>query len=158
MRWLLLILVAACLAVWQHTQLSLWNSWAPQLSVALMAWAVVDGDDGTVPLRAFLIGAITDLADPASDCFHAAVFTALAVPVWLLRQLLLRTHPLGWAGVAVLLSLLVTAIDAALSGVGDLTAGRALARALLTGLAAVLLGWLLGGLPGRWRPVAAAGA
>jgi hypothetical protein len=157
MRWLLLALLALLAALVQHTVFGL-GGVAPDLTLALAAWALVDGDDGTVPLRLFLIGALRDLVAPGSEAFHASVLLILAVLFWPARRLLLRRHPLGWAGAGVLLALALPAIDAALYSAGGMWFSAVVWSAVLTGIAAVGCGWTFGGLPGRWRPVAAAGA
>ncbi len=153
----LLALVALMVALAEH------GAWArlpgaPDLLTALLAWAVIDGDEARLPLRALLIGAVGDLCDPGSAGFHlgtAAVIALLAVP---LRAILFRARAAAWLVGGLLAWLLIAVVDTVVSGPGDRWSTWGLVSALGTSVMAAGWGWLLGGLPARWRPVPPAGA
>ncbi len=150
----LLVLLAAIL---DHACLSAW--WfAPDLSLALAAWAMVDGPEDGVVGRSFLAGIARDLADPLGSGFHTLAVTLLGLACIPVRRFLFRTRAAAWMVWAATSFVLLRMGDALLTGSGDLSLGRLLVGAVSTALAAVLCGWLFGGLPKSIRPVAAGGA
>jgi len=152
-----LALVAVLVGMVQH------GAWArvpgaPDLLTALLAWAVIDGDEERLPFRALLIGGVGDLCDPGSHGFHlgmAAVLALLAVP---LRTILFRARAAAWTVGGLLAWMVVAVVDSVVSGPGDRWSALGAVSALGTALMAACWGWLLGGLPARWRPVPPAGA
>ena len=150
----ILVLLAAII---DHACLSAW--WfAPDLSLALAAWAMVDGTEDGVVGRACLAGIARDLADPVGFGFHTLVLTLLGVAFLPLRRFLFRTRAAAWMVWAATCFVLVRLIDGALTGFGDLTVQRLVIGALSTAVTAVACGWLFGGLPKALRPVGAGGA
>ena len=144
-------------AIIDHACLSAW--WfAPDLSLALAAWAMVDGTEDGVVVRAGLAGIARDLADPVGFGFHTLVLTLLGVAFLPLRRFLFRTRAAAWMVWAATCFVLVRLIDGALTGFGDLTVQRLVIGALSTAVTAVACGWLFGGLPKALRPVGAGGA
>jgi hypothetical protein len=155
LAWFCVLALLACLV--QHGVLATWW-WAPDLPLALAAWAMVDGDEDGVPLRAGLVGLIRDVVDPGSLCFHVLVLSAAACAFLFLRPLLFRGRALAWGLWAALLTTVVLGLDLLISGPGDLRPATAPLVVVGTALTTMLLGWLLAGLPGWLRPVARAGA
>ena len=155
LAWFAVLAVLLCLL--QHGPLATWW-WAPDLPLALAAWAMVDGDADGVPLRAALVGLIRDLVDPGSTCFHVLVLGGTGLGFLLLRPYLFRSRWQAWGLWAAVLTGLVSAIDLVVAGPGDLRPAGIPILACGTALAAVAFGWLLGGLPGWLRPMARAGA
>lgn len=152
--YIVLVLLAAII---DHACLSVW--WfAPDLSLALAAWAMVDGTEEGVVGRAFLAGLARDLADPVGLGFHTAVLTLLGVAFLPVRRFLFRTRAAAWMVWAATCFVVVRLIDGALTGFGDLTLQRIVVGALTTAVTAVICGWLFGGLPKALRPVGAGGA
>jgi hypothetical protein len=119
---------------------------------------MVDGDDDGVVFRAWSVGVIRDLIDPGSVCFHAACCLMLGIAALPVRRMLFRTRWAAWGVVGVAASALVLATDTVVSGADGRAWWLLLAQTLLTGAAAVAIGWLLAGLPAGWRPVREAGA
>ena len=149
--------IGLVVAVIQH------GAWAtmpglPDLSLALLAWAVVDGDEDHLPHRALLLGVVNDLTDPGSTGFHTVTAALVALAAIFARQVLFRARLAAWFLGGTLIWLFVAVADLPMSGLGDHAGWRALIEALGTGAAAAAFGWLLGGLPTRWRPIAPAGA
>ena len=158
MGFVILLLLAVLLAVVQHGQLAT-LPWAPDLPLALLAWAVVAGDERRLLLRAWSIGLIRDGIDPGSVVFHTAAYFSLALIFLPLRQMVFHGRAAAWIGYAVAASLLLAAIDRALGGI-PLNAPwtSALVIALGTGLATLVIGWLFAGLPKVMRPLPETGA
>lgn len=149
MRVLLWLLLAVAAAVLQHARLAGWPS-APDLPLALAAWALVVGDPRAAWWRVWLIGPCRDLVDPGSQWFHAGAHALLALAVgpaarWLPGQ---RWLALLVAGIG--LSLVVQGCDLLVSGTGGWIWWLGLIDAALTGLTALLLGQLV---PGPRRTV-----
>lgn len=150
-------LIALLLSLLQHGPLAGWTV-APDLPLALAAWAMVDGDDDGVLLRAWLVGVIHDLVDPGTgygrghDLFHAIAYACLGLAFIPARSWLFRSRALGWGGWAFACALAVSLVDHRLGGV-PIAYGPVIASAALTGGAAMAIGWLLGGLPESVRPL-----
>ena len=157
MRYLVLIVIALALAVVQYGWWSRWVS-GPDLMLALAAWAMVDGTEEGVVMRAWVIGLIADVIDPGSICFHALMFLGLGVAYLPLRSVIFRSRITGWGAWAMIGSLLSNLVDGWVAGFGDATGGSMLVASLWTGAAAMGLGWLLRGLPGPLQPVGKGGA
>ena len=155
LAWFCVLAVLACLV--QHGVLATWW-WAPDLPLALAAWAMVDGDEDGVPLRAGLIGLIRDLIDPGSLYFHVAMLSIAAIAFLFLRPYLFRGRAVAWGLWAAALTTFVLSFDLIISGPGDLRPATLPLIVVGTALMAMILGWLLAGLPGWLRPVARAGA
>jgi hypothetical protein len=153
----MLIVITVCLATVQYGWLSRWPS-APDLLLALAAWAMVDGTEDGVVLRAWLVGLLADALDPGSECFHALMFLGLALAYLSVRDLVFRSRITGWGVWALICSLVSALVDGWVSGFGDATGGSMVVSALWTALAAMGLGWLLRGLPGTLQPVGKGGA
>ncbi len=157
MRYLVLALIALALSLVQYSWLSR-SPYSPDLPLALAAWAMVDGTEDGVLWRAWVVGLVSDLVDPGSECFHAIAFLLLALCYLPVRSLVFRTRVAGWAGWAMICSLLVTIADGWVGGFGDSTWKTMSLDALETALAAMAIGWLFGGLPGALHPVGKGGA
>ncbi len=149
MRLLLWIVLVICAAVLQHARLCAYPI-APDLALALVAWAVVVGDSQMWMWRVWLAGALRDPIDPGSQWFHAGAHLALVLGLMPLRRWL---PALPW------LALLVTGAgaSAAVQGLDILVGGRGgwiwwtgALEALLTGACAVIFGQLV---PGAKRTV-----
>jgi len=150
----ILVLLAAII---DHACLSTW--WfAPELSLALAAWAMVDGTEDGVVGRACLAGIARDLADPVGFGFHTVVLTGLGIAFLPLRRYLFRTRAAAWMVWAAVCLVVVRCVDGLLTGFGDITINHLLIVTLTTALTAVVCGWLFGGLPRRFRPVGVGGA
>jgi hypothetical protein len=156
-RTLALLTIALALCVLYHARLA-GSAVAPDLPLALAAWAMVDGDDEGVVFRAWAIGVVRDLIDPGSVWFHAACGLALGMAMVPVRRMLFRTRWAAWGGMGVAASAFVQVCDVVVSGAGGRPWWQPLAVALLTGLAAVALGWLMAALPKDLRLVREAGA
>lgn len=149
MRLLLWLALALAAAVLMHARLAGWAA-APDLPLALAAWAVVVGDPRAWMWRVWLAGAVRDLVDPGSQWFHAAAALALIVALLPTRRWLpglpWLALLLGGAG----LSLAVQGLDILVGGRGGWTPWLGAADAALTGGATLLLGRIA---PGRTRTV-----
>lgn len=157
MRLALFLLLAVLAAVVQHSLLAAWW-WTPDLPLALAAWAMVDGDEDGVVIRALLLGMVRDLVDPGSEWFHAAAYAGLAIAFLPVRGYLFRTRGLAWALWAAICSLLLAGIDALSTLFSAFDPLAVVCGALGTALAAMPIGWLFGGLPRPLRPVGVGGA
>lgn len=160
MRQAALFVLALLLACLQHGQLAFWPL-APDLPLALAAWAMVDGDDEGVVLRPWLIGLARDLIAPGvqagGDVFYTCAYGGLGLCFMPLRAWLFRSRAIAWGGWAFLASLVLATIDARLGGV-HLHLVPALLIAVLTAGASMALGWLFGGLPRSLQVVRTGGA
>lgn len=155
MGFFVLILLAVVAAMVQHGTLVHWPV-APDLPLALAAWTIVGGGARWMLVRAWLVGAMRDLADPASLCFHAVAYTLFALLFLPARGVIYRGRGTGWAVLAAGSSLVLRLADRWWIGIdpfADFTLG--LLEALLTGLAALAIGWLFSGLPTWVRPMEA---
>ncbi len=149
-------LLALALSLVQHGRLVL-DPAAPDLPLALAAWGMVDGDEDGVLPRAWIAGFCRDLVDPGSVCFHTVAYTALALGFLPLRAWVFRGRALGWALWAGVCALVLAMLDARLGGVG--VAWRTCwAMAVMTGVAAIALGWVFASLPATVSPVGKGGA
>ncbi len=157
MRWASYVVLVLLAAFIDHAWLSAWW-WTPELSIALAAWGMVDGDEQGVIWRALLAGVARDLVDPAGDGFHTLVFTGLGFGFLALRRFLFRTRFAAWAVGALLCVVVERLLDGLVSGVGDLGWRSLLAVGMGTALAAMIIGWLFGGLPRALRPIGVGGA
>jgi hypothetical protein len=155
---IVLLVLAALLSMLQHGLLATADA-APDLPLALLAWAVVAGDERRLLVRAWAIGLIRDCVDPGSVAFHTVAYFALALIFLPLRQMVFHGRAVAWIGWAVAASLLLTGVDRLLAG---MALGAPWTNAALiagtTGAATLALGWVLGGLPKAVRPIAEAGA
>jgi hypothetical protein len=164
-------LIALLLCCLQQSVLSAWT-FAPDLPLALAAWAMVDGDDDGVLVRAWIVGLTRDLIDPGSglgyglgngggsilnECFHTMAYSGLGVCALALRTFVFRSRSIGWAGWAFAAALILGILDDRLGGVGVQWLVL-FANAGMTALAAMALGWLLGDLPEPYRPIGHGGA
>jgi hypothetical protein len=156
-RYLILVSIALVLGLLQYGPLAR-LSFPPDLLLAYAAWAMVDGTEDGVLMRAWLIGMVADGLDPGSDTFHAIGFLALALVYLPVRDLIFRTRFTGWAGWAAICALVLALADGWLAGFGEATAGRILGQVALTALLAMGIGWLFGGLPMAVQPVGKGGA
>ncbi len=155
--YVILGIIALLAALAQFSVLSGWRA-APDLPLALAAWAMVDGTARGVIWRAWLVGGITDLVDPTPDIFASIAYVLLALAYLPIRNLVFRTRVAGWGVWAAIASLLVQGTDRWLHGAGDSVWQTQCTTTGLTALAAMGIGWLFGGLPGGLRPVAREGA
>jgi hypothetical protein len=152
--------IAVALSCLQHGRLAWWGL-APDLPLALAAWSMVDGDDDGVVLRPWLVGLCRDLIAPGmgsgGGCYYTIAYGCLGLCFLPLRSWLFRSRAIAWGGWAFICSVVLTLIDSRLGGVSVTTVGTVLVPALTAG-AAMLIGWLLGGLPPWLRPLRAGGA
>lgn len=149
MRLLLWIVLALTAAVLMHARLAGWPA-APDLPLALAAWAVVIGDARAWMLRVWLAGALRDLVDPGSLWFHAGAHLALIIALLPTRRWL---PGLTWLALLVCgagMSLAVQGLDVLVGGRGGWAPWLGALDAILTGLVAVLLGRIA---PGPKRTV-----
>jgi hypothetical protein len=137
--WIVIVFAACAL---QHARLAGWPV-APDLPLALAAWAVVCGDPRAWMWRVWLIGPIRDAADPGSVWFYAAAQLLLVIAAIPLRRWIFVTPWVALAAVGCGMALAVQAIDILVSGVGGWSSWRGVVDALLTGAAAVAMGWLV---------------
>lgn len=153
MGFVVLVVLAILAAVLQHTVLAT-VPWAPDVPLALLAWATVAGDERLMLVRAWTIGLVRDCVDPGSTCFHTVAYFLLALAFLPARSLVFHGRAAAWIASAFTASLLLAAIDRLLGGVPLLHGwGRPALVALLTALATLPIGWLFGGLPRAIRPV-----
>lgn len=149
----LFFILALFLTVLQHGPLAT-LSWAPDLPLAFAAWIIASGGTRWMLVRAWGVGAIRDCLDPASLCFHAVAYVAIAAGFLPFRGVVYRGRGTAWVGLAMAASLGLRWIDRWWIGLppfSDFLAG--LVVALSTGLAAVAMGWLFTDLPAWIRPV-----
>jgi hypothetical protein len=156
-RYVVLIIIATALAVLQCSWLGAYPT-APNLLLALAAWAMVDGTEHGVIPRAWVIGTIADIFDPASIAFHALTFMTLAIIYLPIRSLIFRSRITGWAAWAFIATMLFHLCDGWMSGFGDGNGWYLFLSATWTALVAVAFGWLLKGLPDVLQPVGKGGA
>lgn len=136
------VLLALCLCLVQHARLTAWPL-APDLPLALAAWAAACGDERAWMLRVWLVGAVRDRCDPGSQWFHAAAHLALAIAIIPLRRWFPAQPWLALAVVGAGMSLAVQAMDCVVAGPAGWHAWHGLAQTALTGAAAVAVGWLM---------------
>ncbi len=160
MQYLWLVAVSIALACLQHGCLASWTI-APDLPLALAAWAMIHGDDDGVVLRPWLIGLCRDLVDPGTqdggDHFYLIAYGMMGLVFMPLRAWLFRSRATARGGWAAHGSVVLARGDARLGGMHMRLLPTVLV-ALATALAAIALGWLLAGLPRPLRPVRAGGA
>jgi hypothetical protein len=154
----ILLLLAVLAAIVQHGTLAT-APLAPDLPLALLAWAVVAGDERALLVRAWSIGLIRDVIDPGSVAFHTLAYFGLALAFLPLRQVVFHGRAAAWIGWAVMASLLLAILDRALGGI-PLEASwlPSVTVACGTGATTLGIGWLFGGLPKALRPVGGPGA
>lgn len=136
------LLLALCLCLVQASRLSAWPV-APDLPLALAAWAVTCGDGRAWMLRVWLVGAVRDLSDPGSVWFHAGAHLLLIAACMPLQRWFPAQAWLALASVGAGMSLLVQAIDILVGGIGGWVWWSGGLDAALTALAAVAFGWLM---------------
>jgi hypothetical protein len=156
-RSLVLIVIAIAFAVLQYAWLTS-SVIMPHILLALAAWAMVDGKEQGVIWRAWILGFISDVFDPASYFFHSVMFVALALAYIPVRSLIFRSRMTGWAAWAFIASLVLQLTDGWLTSFGDATGWTMFFSACWTAILAVFFGWLLRGLPASWQPVEPGGA
>lgn len=144
--WLILALTACVL---MHARLAGWVV-APDLPLALAAWAVVVGDARAWMWRVWLIGPVRDAIDPGSQWFHTGAHLVLVLALLPIRRWLPGVPWLALLVTGAGLSLAVQGLDILVGGRGGWTPWIGGADALLTGLVAVLCGRLV---PGPKRTV-----
>lgn len=149
MRLLLWIALALAAAVLMHARLAGWPV-APDLPLALAAWAVVVGDARAWLWRVWLIGPLRDIVDPGSQWFHAGAHVVLVVALLPVRRWLPGVTWLALLEAGAGLSLALQGLDILVGGRGGWTPWTGAADALLTGLVAMILGRLV---PGPKRTV-----
>lgn len=149
MRLLLWLILALSVCVLMHARLAAWPV-APDLPLALAAWAVVVGEARAWMWRVWLIGPLRDAIDPGSQWFHAGAHLVLVLGLLPTRRWL---PGLPWLALLVTgagLSLAVQGLDILVGGRGGWTVLTGGSNALLTGLVAVICGRLV---PGPKRTV-----
>ena len=156
-RYMVLILIAVALGILQYGCFARWVS-GPELMLAFAAWAMVDGTEDGMLMRAWLIGLVADMLDPGSISFHALTFLFLGVAYLPLRSVIFRSRITGWGAGAMIGSLTCNLIDGWVAGFGDATGWSMLVSSLWTALAAMGMGWLFRGLPKNLQPVGKGGA
>lgn len=149
MRLLFWIALALCAAVLMHARLAAYPG-APDLPLALAAWAVVVGDPQAWMWRVWLAGALRDPLDPGSQWFHAGAHFALILVLLPLRRWLPGVRWLALLLCGAGMSLAVQGLDILVSGRGGWHWWSGLLAAASTGACAVLCGRLA---PGPKRTV-----
>lgn len=151
----LMLVLGACLV-----QVSVLAAWPlmPELPLALVAWAMIDGTEDGVLGRAWVTGLVYDLCDPASEWFHVVAFTGIALALLPIRNLLFRKRWAAWAGWAAACTLLVALMDGWAGGWGDTDLMVFNAQTLLNAAAAAVLGWVVAVIPHPWHPLGKGGA
>lgn len=157
MRHVILVIFAVMLGLLQYGPLAR-LPFPPDLLLAFAAWAMVDGTEDGVLMRAWLIGMVADGLDPGSVTFHAIGFLALALVYLPVRDLIFRTRFTGWAGWAAICTLVLALADGWITGFGEATGWRILGQVAMTAVMAMGLGWFFGGLPMAVQPVGKGGA
>ncbi len=157
MRWFAFLVLALSVCLLQHSLLGNLR-FVPDLPLALAMWAMVDGDEDGFIQRAWLVGVVRDLIDPAGGCFHSAAYLLLAAAYLPLRGIFFRTRGAGWGTVTFAAAIVVPGLDGLVSGWGDLSPLQVVANAALTAGVAVCFGWVCNGLPPALSPVGKAGA
>jgi len=147
----MLIWIAAilCAVVLQHARLAGWPV-APDLPLALAAWAVVVGNSQAWMWRVWLAGALRDPVDPGSQWFHAGAHLVLVLVLLPVRRWIPGVHWVALLVTGAGMSGAVQALDILVSGRGGWHWWSGAAQAVLTGLVALLLGRLV---PGPKRTV-----
>jgi hypothetical protein len=148
-RLLLWIAIVLCAAVLMHARLAAYPV-APDLPLALAAWAVVVGDPQAWMWRVWLAGALRDPVDPGSQWFHAGAHLALIILLVPLRRWLPGVRWLALLLSGAGMSLAIQGLDILVGGRGGWQWWSGLLTALLTGACAVLFGRLA---PGPKRTV-----
>lgn len=149
-----LFIIAVLVALVQHGLLAT-VPLAPDLPLALAAWAVVAGGESGLLVRAWLVGMARDLIDPGSLCFHTFAYFLLALAFLPVRRLVHHDRAAGWMAYAALSYMALTVFDRWLAGMSVWwPLASLLAVAGATALASVALGWTLSGLPKALRPTA----
>ncbi len=149
MRLLLWIALVVCAAVLQHSRLAGWPV-APDLPIALAAWAVVVGDPQSWMWRVWLAGALRDPLDPGSQWFHAGAHLVLVLALLPLRRWIPSMQPAALLVTAGGMSALVQALDNLIGGRGGWHWWSGVLQVVLTAVMALLFGLLV---PGPKRTV-----
>lgn len=156
MSYVVLFILAVLSCLLQHGAFATFP-FMPDLPLALAAWAMIDGSERGVLIRAWMIGMVRDLIDPGSVYFHTVAYTLLAAAFLPARAFVFSARAVAWAGWAAFSSLVLALIDRKISGAGDGTFGRVAVDAILTGLAAAAIGLTLRLLPKFLSPVGKVG-
>jgi len=151
-RFAVLALVVLVAALFQYGPAQVWNPF-PDLVLACAAWAIVAGREEELLPRAWLIGGIADLVDPASAVFHLIFFAAAALAFVPLRPFLFHSHASSLALGAVLLLCAEYLMVGLVGGWWAALDGGWFAVAGLTVAAAIALGWLFEVIPEGWHPL-----
>ena len=142
----------------QHAWLEAWW-WAPDLPLALMVWALVDGQTDRLAWRALSLGVLRDAIDPGSWWFHTACALGLALAAHALRPYLFRTRMTSWALTTAMAMVAVRLADVLLaSSPGEVGIVSVLVQAAGSALSAVAIGWTCAGLPAWMHPLGRGGA
>ena len=141
-RMLVWILCGLTASVLFHARLAGWVV-APDLPLALVAWAVVCGDTHVWMLRVWIIGPLRDLVDPGSQWFHAGAHLLLVAALIPLRRWIPSNIWIALLAVGVGASLSTQALDVVISGRGGWDVLIGITDAALTGLLAMVFGWLV---------------
>lgn len=151
MRIIPLSLLTIILASLQHAWLA--APGAPDLTLALLAAVWLAGVAQRAAVRAWIVGTLTDCADPGSLVFHALGYTALGMAYpWLER--FCHRGALGRGLLAAGMVPCIAVFDGAVTnGIGPSWLA-VLTSAWWTGWTAALLGWMIDGVPEGLRPVA----
>jgi len=100
--------------------------------------------------RAWLIGVLHDLVDPASLSFHAMTYLLIAAAFLPLRRYVYQRHANGWVLWGGIAYLLVQLCDAVVAEGGS---RPWFVAAVSTAASAGLIGWLAEGLPRAFSPL-----
>lgn len=169
LRWTTYLFLALAAVMIQHSLLG-GARFAPDLPLAMVAWAVVDGTTTGFVARAWWVGMIRDACDPGAllfqtagnpvgfALFHTAGYFLIALAFWPLRGLVFRRRGLGWGLVAAAANVVLAIADGLIGGFGDATTFSILVNAVLTAIAAMAIGWMAGILPPWLSPVGRDGA
>jgi len=152
MRFLPLLVYTAVLAAVQHTWLA-GRPGAPDLVCAFLAVVLLAGVPERALLRAWLAGTMRDLADPGSSVFHAVTWLLVTV-AYIPCERYLPTGIGGRATLAPTYLLAAVVVDRVVAEGGGMDAWALVLSLVWTAVAAVVIGWLVDGLPEAVKPVA----
>jgi hypothetical protein len=157
MRWALFLFLAAGCCVLMHAWLAAWPI-APDLPTALVAFALIGGQERGLLLRAWLVGVVRDAVDPGSTWFYTAGYLLIALCYLPVRNHLFQTRWAAWASTGAACAIGIEALDGLVGGYGGHGVWTIAAQTALTALATAGIGWLLADLPRELRPMGDSGA